>query len=67
MGSILSFQNSNIKHLDDFYIIDELIDYIGKPNKINKKHLYKHIYYWEEIIAHVRPEDNSIITIIENK
>ena len=44
MGSILSTTNHHTKHLEDFYTIAELIEYIGPPNKINKRTRYKHIY-----------------------
>jgi len=66
MGSVFSSHTLSTKHLDDFYTIDELIEYIGPPNKTIKKRKYKHTYVWEEIIAHVRPNDNSIIDIIQN-
>jgi len=62
MGSIFSFNTLPNKHIDDFYTIDELTEYIGPPNKTIKKHTY----IWDEIIAHVRPNDKTIIDIIEN-
>lgn len=66
MGSLLSSKREPIKHIDDFYTAEELIEYIGPPQKTIRKKNSTNILIWEEIIARVRIPSDTIIDIRDN-